>query len=91
MSQRRALFAILLLAATVVCTTVFGQQRPPPVYRIIVNPSNPATSVDRSFLEDAFLKKITTWPGGDVIHPVDLAPDSPVRRKFTRDVLNRSV
>jgi ABC-type phosphate transport system substrate-binding protein len=91
MSQRRALFAILLLAATVVCSTVFGQQRPVPVYRIIVNPGNPATSVDRSFLEDAFLKKITTWPGGDVIHPVDLAPDSPVRRKFTRDVLNRSV
>jgi ABC-type phosphate transport system substrate-binding protein len=90
MSQRRALFAILLLAATVVCSTVFGQ-RPPPVYRIIVHPSNPATSVDRSFLEDAFLKKITTWPGGDVIHPVDLAPDSPVRRKFTHDVLNRSV
>ena len=62
----------------------------PPVYVVIVNPNNPAGSADRQFLEDAFLKKITAWPNGEVIRPADLAADSAVRRSFTRDVLNRS-
>ncbi|MGD0528183.1 MAG: hypothetical protein ABSE49_23820, partial [Polyangiaceae bacterium] len=70
--------------------TVLGQPPPPP-YLIIVHPRNATTSVDRKFLEDAFLKKITAWPNDDVIRPADLAPDSPTRRAFTREVLNRSV
>jgi ABC-type phosphate transport system substrate-binding protein len=85
----RSAFLALLLASFLVCTSVLGQ--PAPAYRIIVNPNNPATTLDRGFLTDAFLKKITSWPGGEVIHPADLGPDSPVRRAFTRDVMSRSV
>ena len=88
MRARLAFFA-LLLASTVLCTTVRGGQSAG--YYLIVNPSNPATAVDRTFLVDAFLKKITVWPNGNVIYPTDLAPSSPVRRAFTRDVMNRSV
>jgi ABC-type phosphate transport system substrate-binding protein len=62
-----------------------------PPYRVIVNPRNSIASADRSFLADAFLKKTTRWRSGDVILPADLGADSPVRRKFTEDVLNRSV
>jgi hypothetical protein len=94
MRRPLTLFAMLVLAAMVVCSTVLGQQRPPPpppAYRVIVNPSNAMGSADRKFLEDAFLKKVTLWPGGEGIRPVDLPPDSPVRRRFTREVLNRSV
>ena len=82
------------MALTALCATVFAQPAPAasaPTYQIIVNPSNPTASVERKFLEDAFLKKITVWPSGDVIRPVDLAPDSTTRDRFTRDVLNRSV
>src|SRR5882757_6337692 len=60
-------------------------------YRIIVHPGNPSTSVDRKFLAEAFLKKTTRWPDGELIRPVDLPPDSPARHRFTEDALNRSV
>jgi ABC-type phosphate transport system substrate-binding protein len=60
-------------------------------YKIIVDPTNPSTTLDRKFIEHAFLKKISTWPGGVVIHPVDLPSRSPVRRRFTEDVFERSV
>jgi ABC-type phosphate transport system substrate-binding protein len=59
--------------------------------RIIVNPRNPATSLERRFVADAFLKKVTRWPDDELIQPVDLATDSPVRRRFSDDVLKRSV
>jgi ABC-type phosphate transport system substrate-binding protein len=82
----------LALAAAAACASWFAEAGPPvPVYQVIVHPNNPATDVDRRFLEDAFLKKIATWPTNDVMRPVDLAPSSPVRRKFTEDVLKRSV
>jgi ABC-type phosphate transport system substrate-binding protein len=79
------------LALLALCATVLAQSRPPPAYVIIVDPNNPVTSVERKFLEETFLKKITRWPNDDAMHPADLAPNSPVRRRFTEDVLNRSV
>ena len=63
----------------------------PPVYVVIVHPGNRETSFERSFLEDAFLKKVTRMPRGEVIRPVDLMPDSPVRRRFSHEVLKRPV
>ena len=60
-------------------------------YQVIVNPSIAATAVDRGFLKDVFLKKVTRWPDGTVIHPADLTASSPVRRRFSDEVLERSV
>jgi ABC-type phosphate transport system substrate-binding protein len=61
-------------------------------FRIIVHPSNPVSSVDRRFLADAFMKKVTRWPRNDeLIRPVDLEPDAPARARFTETVFNRSV
>jgi ABC-type phosphate transport system substrate-binding protein len=60
-----------------------------PAYRVIVHPSNSATSLDRRFLEDVFLKKIKSWPSGETARPADLGPKSPVRRRFTEEVLRR--
>ena len=62
-----------------------------PSYRVIVNAENGMTTLDRKFLTDAFLKKTTRWPNGAFIRPVDLGADSAVRRRFSEDVLNRSV
>jgi ABC-type phosphate transport system substrate-binding protein len=87
-------FAVAMLALGLVTrsTTAFGDQRDSaPAFQVIVNPGNDLTRLDRSFVEDAFLKKITTWPDGEIIKPVDLVPDSPVRRAFSHEVLNRSV
>lgn len=42
-------------------------------------------------LEDAFLKKVKTWPNGETIRPVDLEPGSSARQRFTAEVLRRPV
>jgi hypothetical protein len=60
-------------------------------YRIIVHADHPTASDTRDFLAKAFLKKVRAWPDGTAIKPVDLPADSPVRRDFTRGVLQRSV
>jgi ABC-type phosphate transport system substrate-binding protein len=83
--------ALLVALAVALCTPPSVHADPPPVYQVIVNPNNPYTSVPRRFLVDAFLKKTTTWASGDVIRPVDLGPKSPVRARFSEDVLRRSV
>lgn len=62
-----------------------------PGFQMIVHPSNPTTVVDRRFVVDAFLKKVTRWPHDEVIRPADLESDSPVRRRFSEQVLKRSV
>jgi ABC-type phosphate transport system substrate-binding protein len=62
-----------------------------PSHKIIVHPNNPSSTLDRRFVQDAFLKKVTSWPGGDVIRPVDLAPRSRVREEFSDQVLARPI
>jgi ABC-type phosphate transport system substrate-binding protein len=81
-----------LLALGALVALAVGTSGAAPVgYRVIVNPANPTATLERKFLTDAFLKKATRWPGGESIRPVDQASDSVVRRRFTEEVLNRSV
>lgn len=63
----------------------------PAGFRLIVNPANPTSSVERRFIVDAFLKKTTRWPNDEAIRPVDLEPSSDTRRRFSEEVLKRSV
>jgi hypothetical protein len=62
-----------------------------PAFRVIAHPSRPERVVDRSFLADAFLKKVTRWANGELIRPVDLRPQAVARERFTARVLKRSV
>jgi hypothetical protein len=90
--RTRAVTAVLsLLLAAVAPTVAADAPSATPSYRIIVHPANPATSVRRIFLQDAFLKKTARWPGNQVIHPADLTPRSPVRRRFSEEIIGRSV
>lgn len=71
---------------------VFGEapiERPP--FQIVVNPDVSVALIDRKFLEDAFLKKVTRWPDGTPMRPADLTAGSPVRKHFSEEILNRSV
>jgi ABC-type phosphate transport system substrate-binding protein len=63
----------------------------PPLFRLIVNPQNGATAVDRKFVADVFLKKTTRWPDGESAHPVDLTAEAPARAQFSEEVIRRSV
>lgn len=60
-------------------------------YHVIVNAANPITTISRDDLSRIFLKQMTRWPEGGGIAAADLAPNSPVRERFTRDVHGRSV
>jgi hypothetical protein len=84
---------LLVIAAALTMATFSNapSAQTAPAYRVIVHPSNPRTVVERRFAEDAFLKKIKSWPGGEVIRPVDLAPSAAARRRFTEEVLRRSM
>jgi ABC-type phosphate transport system substrate-binding protein len=60
-------------------------------YKVIAHPSNPATSLPREQVARYFLKKLTSWPSGAAVMPVDLAKDSPARASFSEGVLEKSV
>ena len=61
------------------------------VLRVIVNPQNQAGPVERKFLTDVFLKKVTRWGNMEAIRPVDQRADSPIRASFTVAIMRRSV
>lgn len=84
-------YAASTLGALLLAVLALPGRAAAPGYRVIVHPSNPATSLDRRFVADAFLKKVTRWPNDQLIRPVDLDRDSAVRRRFSDDVLKRSV
>lgn len=62
-----------------------------PSFLVICHPDSITTTVERSFLRDVFLKKVSSWPTGQRVYPIDLAPNSPTRRLFSETVLNRPV
>lgn len=59
-------------------------------YKIIVHSSNPITSISKKEIMDIFLKKATSWKGGQKVNPVDLTLDSPVRMQFTKAIFGKS-
>jgi ABC-type phosphate transport system substrate-binding protein len=91
--MRPARLVLLLAVVVASCALVVGTSRAASsvAFRVIVNPSNTTTVVERRFLAEAFLKKTTRWADGSVIRPVDLDGESGVRRRFSEDVIGRSV
>ncbi len=73
--------AIVLLAAA----NVWAQGG----YKIVVNPSNPATSMSKDEVARIFLKKSTKFSDGRSASPVDLAVNSSIRENFSKSVLGK--
>jgi ABC-type phosphate transport system substrate-binding protein len=88
-----AIAATMLLVSLAVNGAGVGsaQAGEPDGFRLVVNPESPATQVDRAFVADAFLKKVTRWPDGEAIRAVDQRFEAPARHSFCRDVLRRSL
>jgi len=59
-------------------------------YKIIVNPSNPVSSMSREDVSRIFLKKTTKFSDGRGASPVDLPISSPTRESFSKDVHGKS-
>jgi hypothetical protein len=92
-SRRRALLAFALLGALPALGFALRarSEEAAPDFRVVVHPDHTGGAVERAFLADAFLKKVTRWPGGETIRPADLRANSPARKRFTEVVLKRSV
>jgi ABC-type phosphate transport system substrate-binding protein len=57
---------------------------------VIVNPANPASSLEAKQVKAHFLKTIGTWGNGEKVRPVDQAGAGPEREAFVSKVLGMS-
>ena len=82
--MRQSSRRLVLLAIATLCTVASVDAQDG--YRIIVNQANPISRLSRAQVSKFFLEH-TTWDDGQPVAAVDLAPTSPVRETFSRDVL----
>ena len=71
--------AMVLLASVTFCAEGGS-------YKIVVNPSNPVTSMSRDDVSRIFMTKSTKFPDGRSASPVDLPANSPIRESFSKDI-----
>lgn len=71
-------------------TAVPFAQGPPP-FVVIVNKSNPITSLPVTELQRVFRKQTRMWRHGESMVPVDWDATSEVRQEFSRLIMGRSV
>ena len=57
---------------------------------VVVNVTNPASSIGRSQLAALFTKKEQSWSDGSPAFPVDLPADDPTREAFTAAIHGKS-
>jgi ABC-type phosphate transport system substrate-binding protein len=79
-----------LLVISLSWTAVPFAQGPPP-FVVIVNKSNPITSLPVTELQRVFRKQTRMWRHGESMVPVDWDATSDVRQEFSRLVMGRSV
>ncbi len=77
-----------LILAACLAAPLQGQQAG---YVVVVNQANPVSSLARGEVSNLFLGKVTKWPDGSTVHPIDLPARSPVRAAFSREVHGKSV
>ncbi len=68
-----------------------GKTQESTVYKIIINSSNSETSLKKVQVARLFLKKVTIWKNNDNVLPVDLLKSSPIRKQFSKEVLDKSI
>ena len=81
---------ILVLAALGVSAGRINAEDPA-AFKVIVNPSNPATQITRLKIGEIFLKKEKRWPDGQPAVPVEPSGKSPVRQRFDQEIFGKPV
>lgn len=79
------LLAVLTLLATAAPALADGG-----AFQVVVHAANPAQSVTRKQLAELFLKKVTRWPDGAPVRPVEPPESSLTRAYFLSDVIGKS-
>ena len=85
----RALFLAILLPSLVLAPAA-GRAQETTGYRVVVHPTNGADAVTRRQLQELFLKKVTHWPDGTGVFPVEPPETSSPRAYFLSDVIGKS-
>jgi ABC-type phosphate transport system substrate-binding protein len=78
-------------APLAIVAILLGATAEGPAYSVIVHRDNPARVLSRGEISKLLLGKISTWPSGLAVQPVDLPEHDELRDRFSREVLDRSV
>jgi ABC-type phosphate transport system substrate-binding protein len=57
-------------------------------FTLVVNASRPA-ALSRKQVSDFFLRRVSNWPDGTVVAPIDLSVASPTRAAFSKTVIGQ--
>jgi ABC-type phosphate transport system substrate-binding protein len=57
-------------------------------FTLVVNASRPA-ALSRRQVADYFLKRVSNWPDGTLVAPIDLSVASPTRAAFSKSVMGQ--
>ena len=87
---RPGIHLLLFISAAVIAGGATDPVAATDEYKVVVNPGNPITDVDRAFLREAYLRRATDWSGGEPIRPIDLTSRFTVRERFVVDVLKKT-
>jgi len=79
------------LLAGLLALTADPASSPAQDFAVIVNASNPVSTLSKDEVAKLFLKKTIAWQSGQSASPVELPATAKVREAFAREVLNKSV
>jgi hypothetical protein len=77
----------LSLVAGVALAPAVARGKHDEAFVVIVHPSNRFDALSRSKLTFLFLRKVSRWPWGAEVFPIDVAANRSMRREFTEQVL----
>lgn len=81
----------ILLLVPVALLAIQVLQAQEATYKVIVNTSNPVSSLSKQQLSDIFLKKLSVWENGQKVVPVDQNESSPLKAKFAKEVVGKPI
>jgi len=79
----------LLVATGLAAAAVFAAESAG--FKVVVNGASTMTEIDVGNLSRIYLKETASWPDGSEAVPVDMAPDTGLRKKFSKAVHGRKV
>ncbi len=83
---------IVLIAVSLVLGGSFAAAEETLTFNVIVHAENPTQELSKQELSKLFLKKVKQWKDWDeLVLPVDLLDDSPVREAFSETIHEREV
>lgn len=88
---RSRVHVAVVLAVSLLTLPSRGAGQAADVFRVIINPANPVSSLSAKEASDLLMTKTTRWPDNTAVKPVDQSATSGVRIAFTRDIHGKKI